>query len=38
MEIQTIKKMEKEAYKGSSIDFIRLGFALFSMNGPSGGG
>lgn len=31
MEIQTIKKMEKEAYKGSSIDFIRLGFALFFM-------
>ena len=31
MEIQTIKKMEKEAYKSSSIDFIRLGFALFFM-------
>ncbi len=31
MEIQTIKKMEKEAYKGSSIDFIRLGMALFFM-------
>ncbi len=31
MEIQTIKKMEKEAYKSSSIDFIRLGMALFFM-------
>jgi PiT family inorganic phosphate transporter len=31
MEIQTVKKMEKEAIKGSSIDFIRLGFALFFM-------
>jgi len=31
MEIQTIKKMEKEARKGSSIDFIRLGLALFFM-------
>jgi PiT family inorganic phosphate transporter len=28
MEIQTIKKMEKEAIKGSRIDFVRLGFAL----------
>ncbi len=31
MEIQTIKKMEKEALKGSSFDFIRLGAALFFM-------
>jgi len=31
MEIQTIKKMEKEALKGSSVDFLRLGFALFFM-------
>jgi PiT family inorganic phosphate transporter len=31
MEIQTIKKMEKEAYKSSGIDFIRLGLALFFM-------
>jgi len=31
MEIKTIKKMEKEALKGSGIDFIRLGFALFFM-------
>ncbi|PHQ65615.1 MAG: inorganic phosphate transporter [Sulfurimonas sp.] len=31
MEIQTVKKMEKEALKGSSIDFMRLGFALFFM-------
>ena len=31
MEIQTVKKMEKEAIKGSGIDFIRLGFALFFM-------
>ena len=29
--IQTMKKMEKEALKGSGIDFIRLGFALFFM-------
>lgn len=28
MDIQTIKKMEKEAIKGSQIDFVRLGFAL----------
>jgi len=28
MEIQTIKKMEKEALKGSRFDFVRLGFAL----------
>jgi len=31
MEIQTIKKMQKEALKGSRFDFIRLGFALFFM-------
>jgi len=31
MEIQTIKKMEKEALKSSGFDFIRLGFALFFM-------
>ncbi|MDA3908680.1 MAG: inorganic phosphate transporter [Sulfurimonas sp.] len=31
MEIQTVKKMQKEARKGSSIDFMRLGFALFFM-------
>jgi len=31
MEIQTVKKMEKEAFKSSSIDFIRLGMALFFM-------
>ncbi|MEA2112324.1 MAG: inorganic phosphate transporter [Campylobacterota bacterium] len=31
MEIQTIKKMEKEAIKGSGLDFRRLGFALFFM-------
>lgn len=31
MEISTVKKMEKEALKGSGIDFIRLGFALFFM-------
>jgi len=29
--IQAVKKMEKEAIKGSGIDFIRLGFALFFM-------
>ena len=29
--IQTVKKMEKEALKGSGIDFMRLGFALFFM-------
>jgi len=28
MEIQTIKKMEKEAIRGSRFDFVRLGFAL----------
>jgi len=33
MEIQTIKKLEKEALKESSSDFIRLGFALFFMIG-----
>ncbi len=31
MEIHTVKKMEKEAMKSSSFDFIRLGFALFFM-------
>ncbi len=31
MEIQTIKKMQKEAIKSSGIDFLRLGFALFFM-------
>jgi len=31
MEIQTVKRMEKEAMKSSSFDFIRLGFALFFM-------
>ncbi|WP_294965111.1 inorganic phosphate transporter [Sulfurimonas sp.] len=31
MEILTVNKMEKEALKGSGIDFIRLGFALFFM-------
>ncbi len=31
MEIQTVKKLEKEAIKSSRIDFIRLGFALFFM-------
>ncbi len=31
MEIQTIKKMEKEAIKSSGVDFLRLGFALFFM-------
>ena len=31
MEIQTIKKMQKEALKGSGFDFIRLGAALFFM-------
>jgi len=31
MEIQTVKKMQKEAIKGSGFDFIRLGFALFFM-------
>jgi len=29
--IQTVKKMEKEAMKGSGIDFMRLGMALFFM-------
>ena len=33
MEIQTIKKLEKEALKTSRTDFIRLGFALFFMIG-----
>ncbi len=31
MEISTVKKMEKEALKGSSFDFMRLGIALFFM-------
>ncbi len=31
MEIQTVKKMEKEAIKSSSFDFFRLGIALFFM-------
>jgi len=31
MEIQTVKKMEKEALKSSGVDFIKLGFALFFM-------
>ncbi|NOR58561.1 MAG: inorganic phosphate transporter [Sulfurimonas sp.] len=31
MEIQIFKKIEKEALKGSGIDFIRLGVALFFM-------
>ena len=31
MEIQTVKKMEKVAYKESGIDFIRLGLALFFL-------
>lgn len=33
MEIQTIKKLEKEALKESGTDFTRLGFALFFMIG-----
>ena len=31
MEISTVKKMEKVALKGSGIDFVRLGAALFFM-------
>ena len=31
MEIQTVKKMQKEAMKGSGFDFMRLGMALFFM-------
>lgn len=31
MEIQTIKKMQKEAIKSSGIDFMRIGFSLFFM-------
>ncbi len=31
MEIQTFKKMEKQAIKNSGIDFIRLGFGLMFM-------
>lgn len=33
MEIQTMKKLEKEALKKSGTDFARLGFALFFMIG-----
>ena len=33
MEIQTMKKLEKEALKKSGTDFMRLGFALFFMIG-----
>ena len=33
MEIQTFKKMEKEAIKTSRVDFWKLGFALFFMVG-----
>ncbi|MBN2816242.1 MAG: inorganic phosphate transporter [Campylobacterales bacterium] len=33
MEIQTIKKLEREALKKSGTDFTRLGFALFFMIG-----
>ncbi len=33
MEIETIKKLEKEALKKSGTDFTRLGFALFFMIG-----
>ncbi len=33
MEIQTIKKLEKEALKESSSDFIKMGVALFFMIG-----
>jgi PiT family inorganic phosphate transporter len=31
MEIDVMKKIEKEAIKSSGIDFIKLGFALFFM-------
>ena len=31
MEIQTLKKIEKEAIKRSRLDFLRLGFALLFM-------
>jgi len=31
MEIQTVKKLEKEAIKGSGFDFLKLGIALFFM-------
>jgi PiT family inorganic phosphate transporter len=31
MEIQMFKKIQKEAMKGSRIEFLRLGFALFFM-------
>ena len=33
MEIQTMKKLEKEALKKNATDFTRLGFALFFMIG-----
>ena len=33
MEISTIEKLEREALKKSSTDFVRLGFALFFMIG-----
>ncbi|MDA7817837.1 inorganic phosphate transporter [Sulfurimonas sp.] len=33
MEIETIKKLEKEALKKSGTDFARIGFALFFMIG-----
>jgi PiT family inorganic phosphate transporter len=33
MDIGTVKKMEKVAYKSSGIDFLRLGLALFFMAG-----
>jgi PiT family inorganic phosphate transporter len=31
MEINTVKKLQKEALKSSGVDFMRLGFALFFM-------
>ncbi|PID47518.1 MAG: inorganic phosphate transporter [Proteobacteria bacterium] len=31
MEIQTVRKIEKEAMKGSRLDFMRLGFALLFL-------
>lgn len=31
MEIQTIRKLQKEAIKSSGVDFVRLGFALLFM-------
>lgn len=33
MDINTVKKIEKEAMKSSSVDFVRLGMALFFMIG-----